>query len=74
MNPTVQDIFRQDSRIQDLYFDISEIKLSITSLYIIYDDPNYDIIWTENGDVIDSFISDILKYKSSVIQSLTKEP
>ena len=45
------------------YFYISEIKLSIVLLYIISDAPNYDIIWTENSDVIDSFISEILKYE-----------
>ena len=66
MNLTVQDLLRQDARIQDLYFNISEMKLSITSLYIISDAPKYDIIWTESSDVIDSFISEILKYKSSV--------
>ena len=53
----------------DSYFNISEVKLLITSLYIIT--YQYDIIWTENSDVIDSFISEILKYESSVIQSLT---
>ena len=56
----------------DSYFKISEMKLSITSLYIISEAPKYDIIWTENSDVIDSFISEILKYELSVIQSLTK--
>ena len=50
------------------------MKLSITSLYIISDAPKYDIIWIENSDMIDSFISEILKYKSSVIQSLTENP
>ena len=64
MNLTVQNPLRQDARIQDLYFNISEMKLSITSLYIISDAPKYDIIWTENSDVINSFISEILKYKS----------
>ena len=42
----------------DSYFDISEKKLSITTLYIVSD--KYDIIRTENSDVIDSFISEIL--------------
>ena len=45
--------------------------VNITSLYIVSDTPKYDIIWTENSEVIDSFISEILNYKSSVIQSLT---
>ena len=74
MNLTVQDLLRQDARIQDLYFNISEMKLSITSLYIISDAHKYDIIWTENSDVIDSFISEILKYEMSVIASSTKKP
>ena len=56
------------------YFNISEIKLSITSLYIISDTPTYAIIWTENSDVVDSFISEILKYESSVIESSTEKP
>ena len=59
----VQDLSSQDARIQDLYFNISDMKLSITTLYIISDTPKNDIIWTENSDVIDSFISEILKYK-----------
>ena len=57
-----------------MYFNISETKLSITSLYIISDAPKYDIIWTENSDVIEIFISDILKYESSVIEFLTENP
>ena len=67
MNLTVQDLLRQNARIQDLYFNVSEMKLSITSLYIISDAPRYDIILTENSDVIDSFISEILKYKSWIL-------
>ena len=51
VNLAVQDLLCQDARTQDLYFNISEIKLSITSLYIISDAPKYDIIWTENNDV-----------------------
>ena len=63
MNLTVQDLLRQDAKIQDLYFNISEISLSITSLYIIYDTPKYDIIWTDNSDVIDGFIPEIWTFK-----------
>ena len=73
VNLTVQDLLRQDARVQDLYFNISEMKLSITSLYIISDAPKYDIIWTENSDVIDSFISKILKYKSWILASWRKK-
>ena len=59
VNLMVQDLSRQDARIQDLYFNISEMT---TSLYTISDAPKYDIILTENSDVIDSFISKIMKY------------
>ena len=55
----VQDLLCQDARIQGLYFNISEMKLSIKSLYIISDASKYEIIWIENSDVIDSFISEI---------------
>ena len=72
VNLTAQDLLCQDARILDLYFNISEMKLSITSLYIIFDAPKYDIIWTENSDVIDSFISEILKYKSWILASWPK--
>ena len=60
MNLTVQDLLRQDARIQDLYFNISEMKLSITSLFSVQI-MSYlgasDIIYS---DAIDSFISEIL--------------
>ena len=74
MNSTAQGFSFEDTMTDDSYFSISEIKLSITSLYIISDAPKSDIIWTENSDVIDSFISEILKYESSVIVSSTEKP
>ena len=74
VNLPVQDLLRQDAWIGDLPFNISEIKLSITSLFIISDIPKCDIVLTENSDVIDSFISELLKYESSVIMSSTKKP
>ena len=52
VNFTVQDLLRQEAKIQDLYFNISEMEQLITSLYIISDAPKYDIILTENSDVI----------------------
>ena len=74
MNLTVQDLLHQDARIQDLYFNISEMKLSITSLFSVQI-MSYlgasDIIYS---DVIDSFISEILKYEMSVIVSSTEKP
>jgi len=45
------------------------MKLSITSLYIISDAPKYGTIWTENSNVIDSIIPEILKYKSWILAS-----
>ena len=56
----------------DSYFNISEMKLSIITLNILLDAPKYDIIWTGNSDMIDSFILEILKYESSIIQFLTE--
>ena len=44
VNLTIQDLWRQD-----LYFNIPEMKQSITSLYIISVAPKYDIIRTENA-------------------------
>ena len=58
---------RQDARIQDLYFNIYEIKQSITLLFSVkimsYSGAS-DIIYS---DMIDSFISEILKYKSWIL-------
>ena len=57
VNLTVHDLLRQDARIQDLYFNISEVKLSITSLFSVQI-MSYlgasDIIYS---NVIDSFTS-----------------
>ena len=47
------------------YFNISEMKLSITSLYIISDAINwhYDINWTDSCDVIVSFaLTNLIEY------------
>ena len=55
----VQDLFRHEAKNQNLYFNITEMKLSVTSLYIISDASKYEIIWTENSNVIDSLISEI---------------
>ena len=52
----------EDTMTDDLYFNISEIKLSITSLYIISDTPKCDIIWTENSYVNDIYILEIPKH------------
>ena len=64
MNLTVQDLLHQDARIQGLYFSISEMKLSFTSLFSVQM-MSYlgasDIIYS---DVIVSFILEILKYNS----------
>ena len=62
------------SMTDDSYSIISEIKLSIKSLFsvqIMSYLTESDIIYSS---VIDGFISEILKYESSVIQSLTEKP
>ena len=69
VNSTAQGFSVKDWMTDGSYFNISEIKL-----FIIFDAPKYNIIWTENNDVIHSFISDILKYESPVIESLTEKP
>ena len=71
MNSTAYGFSVKDWMTDDSNFNISEMELSITSLYIVSDAPKYDIIWTENSD---SFISEILKYESSVNQTLTEKP
>ena len=53
----------------DSNFNITEMKLSITSPYIISDALKYYTIWTENSDMIDNFISEILKYKFWILAS-----
>ena len=73
MSSTAKGFSVKDSMTNDSYFNISKMKLSITSLYII-SDAEYHIIWTENSNVIDSFISEILKYESSDIVSSTEKP
>jgi len=59
---------------EDSYFNISEIKLSMTSLFSVQI-MSYlgasDIIYS---DVTDTFIKEILKYKMSVIVSSTEKP
>ena len=44
VNLSVQNLLCQDARTQDWYFNNPEMKLSITSLYIISDAPKYEII------------------------------
>ena len=59
----------------DSYFNISEMKLSITSLYIISYAPKNDIIWTENSEVTYCFM--LQRYWSTNPGSLrpgTKDP
>ena len=69
MNSTAQSFSVDGTMTDDSYFSISEIKLLLTLLFPVQI-MSYlvasDIIYS---DVIDSFISEILKYESSVIQS-----
>ena len=67
-NSTAQGFSDKDTMTDDSYFNISEIKLSITSLYIISDAHKRDIIWTENGDVIDlDDISELILFMNKCI-------
>ena len=74
VNSTAQGFSVEDTMTDDLYFDISEIKLSITSLFSVQI-MSYlgasDIIYS---DVINSLISEILKYEKSVIVPSTEKP
>ena len=58
----------------DSYFNINEIKLSITSVFSVQIMSYLGASDIMYSDVIDSFISEILKYESLAIQSLTKKP
>ena len=49
VNSTAQGFSVEDTMTDDSYFNISEIKLSNTFLYIISDTPKCDIIWTEKA-------------------------
>ena len=72
VNLTVQDLSRQDVRIQDLYLNISEKKLSITSLFSVQIMSYLGAIDIIHNDVIDSLISEILMYKSWILASWRK--
>ena len=69
-NSMAQSFSVKDTMTDDSYFDTSEIKLSITSLFSVQI-MSYlrasDMIYS---DVIDSYISEILKYKSWILASL----
>ena len=47
----------------DSYFNISEMTLSITSLYNTSNAHKYDIIWSENSNGNGIFIPEILAFK-----------
>ena len=47
VNSTAKSFSVKDTMTDDSYFNISEMKLSIISLYIVSDASKYDIIWTE---------------------------
>ena len=59
VNLTVQGLLRQDARIQDFYFNIFEMKLSITSLFSVQI-MSYlgasDIIYSDEIDSFKSFV------------------
>ena len=74
MNSRARGFLVEGTMTDNSYFNISEIKLSITSLFsvqIMSHSMVSDIIYS---DVIDSFISKILNYELSVIVASTKKP
>ena len=74
VNSTAQGFPVEDTMTADSYFNISEIQLSITSLFSVQIMSHLGVSDIIYSDVIDSFISEILKYESSVIVSSTAKP
>ena len=74
MNSTGQGFSVEDTMTDDSYFNISEIKLSITSLFTVQIMSHLGVSDIIYSDVIDSLISEILKYEMSVIVSSTEKP
>ena len=74
VNSTVQGFLVEDTMTDDSYFNISEIKLSIASLFSVQIMSHLGLSDIIYSDVIISFISEILKYESSVIVSSTEKP
>ena len=73
VNSTAQGFSVEDTMTDDSYFNISEIKLSITSLFSVQIMSHLGVSDIIYSDVIDSFISEIFKYESSVIVSSTEK-
>ena len=69
VNSTAQGFSFEDTMTDDSYFNISEIKLLITRLFPVQIMSYLGASDSVYSDVIDSFISEILKYESSVIES-----
>ena len=59
MNSTAQGFSVEDTMTDDSYFNISEIKLSITSLFSVQIMSHLGVSDIIYSDVIDSFISKI---------------
>ena len=73
MNNTAYSFSVKDWMTDGSYFNISEINLSITSLFSVQIMSYLGTSDITYSDVIGSFISEILKYKSSVIKSLAEK-
>ena len=74
MNSTAQGFSVENTMTDDSYFIISKIKLSIISLFSVQIMSHLGISDTIYSGVIDSFISELFKYKSSVIVFSTEKP
>ena len=67
VNSTAQSFSVEDTMTDDSYFNISKIKLSITSLFSVQIMSYLGLSDIVYSDVIDSSISEILKYKSWIL-------
>ena len=72
MNSTTQGYSVEDTMTDILYFNISEINLSITSLFSVQIMSHLGVSDIIYSNVIDSLISDILKYVFWILASLLK--
>ena len=74
VNSTAQCFSVDDTMTDDSYYNISEIKLSITSLFSVQIMPQLGVSDIIYSDVIDNFISEILKYDLSGLVSSNEKP
>ena len=72
VNSTAEGFSVKDSMTDDSFFNISEIKLTITSLFPVQIMSYLGVSDIIHSDVIDSFFSKIFKKKSWILASWCK--